>query len=312
MFFVQDDFWPLNTTLYVRDFHGNDPLFVSYLLQTIDFHTHSAKSGVPGVNRNDLHDIIVPLPIDKGEQETIAKALRDADGLIESLEQLLAKKRHIKQGAMQELLTGKKRLPGFTSQWASKRLGELGEFLKGSGVTKQESLSGTIPGVRYGEIYTRHHDYIRKFYSGISPNVAATATPLNCGDILFAGSGETKGEIGKCVAFIHDIEAYAGGDIVILRPTGADSLFLGYYLNTPMMSQQKASKGQGDAVVHISAAALGEIDCVLPCRHEQSAIAAILFDMDAEIAALEAKLAKARHIKQGMMQELLTGNIRLV
>src|ERR1017187_5469162 len=108
---------PLNTTLYVKDFHGNDPLFVSYLLRTIDFHTHSGKSGVPGVNRNDLHEIVVHFPRAKAEQEAIAEALSDADAFIESLEQLIAKKRHLKQGAMQELLTGKRRLPGFSGDW---------------------------------------------------------------------------------------------------------------------------------------------------------------------------------------------------
>src|SRR5690349_9743908 len=106
VFYVRDDFWPLNTTLYVRDFHDNDPLFISYLLRTIDFHTHSEKSGVPGVNRNDLHEIEVALPPTKAEQEVIAEALSDADALIESLEQLIAKKRQIKQGTMQALLTG--------------------------------------------------------------------------------------------------------------------------------------------------------------------------------------------------------------
>jgi type I restriction enzyme S subunit len=90
VFFVSREFWPLNTTLYVRDFHGNDPLFVSYLLRTIDFHTHSGKSGVPGVNRNDLHEIVVRLPSTKAEQESIAEALSDADALIESSERLLA------------------------------------------------------------------------------------------------------------------------------------------------------------------------------------------------------------------------------
>ena len=120
VFFVQQDFWPLNTTLYVRDFHGNNPRFISYLLRTIDFNTHSGKSGVPGVNRNDLHEIIVPLPPTLSEQEAIAEALSDADALIESLEQLLAKKRQIKKGAMQELLTGKKRLPGFSGEWGNK------------------------------------------------------------------------------------------------------------------------------------------------------------------------------------------------
>lgn len=312
VFYVCENFWPLNTTLYVRNFQGNDPRYVSYLLRTIDFHSHSGKSGVPGVNRNDLHEIVVLLPPTKAEQEAIAESLSDADALIESLEQLIAKKRQVKQGAMQELLNGKRRLPGFSGEWEVKRLGEVGRFLKGSGVSKDQSLSGDLPCIRYGELYTRHNDYIKAFHSWISHEVAAAATRLKCGDILFAGSGETKEEIGKCAAFVYDVEAYAGGDIVVLRPEKADPLFLGYYLNTAPVNRQKASMGQGDAVVHIGSAALASIQCSLPPLPEQTAIAAILSDMDAEIAELEAKLAKARQVKQGMMQELLTGRIRLV
>ncbi|MGO9257653.1 MAG: restriction endonuclease subunit S [Bryobacteraceae bacterium] len=305
VFYVQTDFWPLNTTLYVKDFHGNHPLFVSYLLRTIDFHSHSGKSGVPGVNRNDLHEISVCIPPTQAEQTAIANVLSDADSLIESLEQLIVKKRHLKQGAMQELLRPK-------VGWFATNLGSLGVFLKGSGVRKDESMTGDLPCVRYGEIYTRHNDYIKAFHSRISSEVAVAARRLRTGDLLFAGSGETKEEIGKCVAFVDNIEAYAGGDIVILRPEDSDSTFLGYYLNTVSINRQKASRGQGDAVVHIGSAALSSIDLIIPPIDEQTAIAAVLSDMDAEIAALEAKLAKARRIKQGMMHNLLTGRIRLV
>ncbi|WP_300658990.1 restriction endonuclease subunit S [Hydrogenophaga sp.] len=248
----------------------------------------------------------------KREQESIAQALQDADALIESLEQLLAKKRQIKQGAMQELLTGQRRLPGFQAEWCTVSLGEIGTFLKGSGITREQAQSGAIPCVRYGEIYTTHTDHVRSFESGISPAVAATATPLRQGDILFAGSGETKEDIGKCVAFLDDFEAYAGSDIVILRPRASDSRFLGYALNAAEVNRQKASKGQGDAVVHISAAALAQISVRAPEIAEQTAIATILSDMDTEISALEVRLTKARQLKQGMAQALLTGRIRLV
>ena len=139
---------------------------------------------------------MIALPPTKSEQEAIAGALSDADGLIESLGKLTAKKRDIKQGAMQELLTG------------------------------------------------------------------------------------------KCVAFVDNLEAYAGGDVVILRPAEGDSLFMGYYLNTPAINAQKASLGQGDAVVYISAMALAGIQIRVPGHPEQTAVAAILSDMDAEIAAL--------------------------
>lgn len=269
------------------------------------------SGSMKNISKGALLAAQVPLPT-KPEQEAIAEVLSDADALIESLEQLLAKKRHLKQGAMQQLLTGKKRLPGFSGEWEVKRLGELGSFLKGSGVRKDESLSGDLACIRYGEIYTKHNDYIKVFHSWISPEVAATAKRLKQGDLLFAGSGETKEEIGKCVAFIDDTDAYAGGDIVILRPENSNSTFLGYYLNTSPINQQKASRGQGDAVVHISSAALSSIEITIPKVEEQTAIATILSDMDTDLAAMEAMLAKARDLKQGMMQELLTGRVRLV
>lgn len=130
--------------------------------------------------------------------------------------------------------------------------------------------------------------------------------------MLFAGSGETKEEIGKCVAFLESREAYAGGDIVILRPRGVDSLFLGYSLNTFEVNRQKASRGQGDAVVHISATALAQVCLQMPPAEEQSAIAKVLSDMDDEIDALERWQGKTRAIKGGMMQQLLIGRVRLV
>src|SRR5690606_486553 len=118
VFFVEEDFWPLNTTLFISDFQGNDPLFISYLLKTIDYHIYSGKSGVPGVNRNDLHEIVVKRP-PLEEQRTIARALRDVDALIAELDKLIAKKRAVKTAVMQQLLTGKRRLPGFEGEWRS-------------------------------------------------------------------------------------------------------------------------------------------------------------------------------------------------
>jgi type I restriction enzyme S subunit len=246
------------------------------------------------------------------EQCAIATALSDVEALLGGLARLIAKKRDLKQAAMQQLLTGQTRLPGFSGEWKVKRLGDLGRFLKGSGVKKDETRSGELRCVRYGEIYTHHNDYVKTYNSWISPVVAATAAKLQQGDLLFAGSGETKEEIGKCVAFIDDVEAYAGGDIVILRPASANAMFLGYLCNTAPINAQKASRGQGDAVVHISASALSGIEVTIPCVPEQTAIAAVLSDMDAELSALVARRDKTRDLKQAMMQELLTGRIRLV
>lgn len=247
------------------------------------------------------------------EQKAIAKALSDTDELITSLEKLISKKEAIKQGTMQQLLTGKKRLSAFSGEWEEKKLGDIGIFSKGSGVKKEESLSGHLPCVRYGEIYTLHNEVIKEFKSYISHNVALTAKKIKQGDILFAGSGETKEEIGKSVSYIFGYEAYAGGDIVILSPKNINSSFLGYLLNIPQIQNQKASKGQGDAVVHISANSLSEVVIKIPSDiEEQQTIAQILSDMDNEIESLKSKLSKTKAIKDGMMSELLTGKTRLI
>ena len=246
------------------------------------------------------------------EQEAIAEALSNADEAIRAVDQLIGKKRDVKQATLHALLTPMRRLPGFKGVWETKTLGECGHFLKGAGVRKDEAKSGNIPCVRYGELYTDHNDVIRSFRSRISSTVAAGATKLRYGDVLFAGSGETKEEIGKCAAFVQRFEAFAGGDTIILRLSEADPVFLGYLLNMPSVQRQKAAKGQGDAVVHISSSALAAIEISLPPIPEQSAIAAVLSDMDREIAALQARYEKLKAIKQGMMQALLTGQVRLV
>ena len=154
---------------------------------------------------------------------------------------------------------------------------------------------------------------MKKFYSFISHEAAQKSIRLKTGDILFTCSGETKEDIGKSVAFTSGMEAYAGGDIIILRNTTENSNFLGYRLNASDISLQKSSAGQGDAVVHISSTSLSNICVTLPSTHaEQEAIASVLSDMDDEIEALEARRDKVRHIKAGMMQELLTGKTRLI
>ena len=291
---------------------GIDIRFLTYVLIEMRLNQYSESSAQPGLSVLKVLKLPLAIPRNVAEQRAIAEALGDVDALLGALDRLIAKKRDLKKAAMQQLLTGQTRLPGFKGEWKVTRLGEVGAFLKGSGVRKDEAMSGNLPCIRYGEIYTHHNDYIKSFNSWICPQVAATAMRIKQGDLLFAGSGETKDEIGKCVAFIEDCEAYAGGDIVILRLNDANPTFMGYYCNTAPINAQKASKGQGDAVVHIGTEALSSITVTLPSLPEQTAIATVLSDMDAEIAALEARREKTRALKQAMMQELLTGKTRLI
>ena len=201
--------------------------------------------------------------------------------------------------------------PGLSERWLDCQLSDIGVFTKGKGIRKDEVVPYGTPCVRYGEIYTHYNDYIREFRSFIPDEVALESCRIMRGDLLFAGSGETAEDIGKCVAFLGEEEAYAGGDIIIFTPYGQDSMYLGYLMNHSSITCQKARMAQGDAVVHISAANLGQLQLSLPSLDEQRAIASVLSDMDAEIEALERRRDKTRLLKQGMMQELLTGRVRL-
>ena len=269
------------------------------------------QTSIAHLPKDKLEVVLLPVP-PPAEQRAIAEALSDVDKLLGSLEKLIAKKRAIKQAAMQQLLTGKTRLPGFSGEWETKRLGQLGAFSKGRGITREDISDSGLPCVRYGELYTRHEDYVFNLATRIPPAVASTALPIKTGDLLFAGSGETAEEIGHCAAYVGEEQAYAGGDIVVLTPVGQDSIYLGHLMNYRTVAIQKARMGQGDAVVHISASNLAQVQISLPPVEEQTAIATVLSDMDAELATLEQRRDKTRAVKQGMMQQLLTGWVRLV
>lgn len=293
---------------------GTDASFILHLLLGRDFTNYatsvSARSGIPKVNRAELADYRIPVP-KYPEQRAIGIGLDAADDVIDALERLITKKQEIRQGIVQELLTGKTRLPGFSGSWARSTLGDLGVFLKGRGIRRDDVRSSGVPCIRYGEIYTDFNDYTSASKSYVSSEIAEGALPLESGDLLFAGSGETRDEIGKCVAYIGPTPAVAGGDVIVFRGDRHDPVFLALMCNTVQVSRQKARAGQGDAVVHIYSGALSAIELETPERAEQEAIARVVVDADREIAALSRRLEKANNVKRGMAQELLTGRTRL-
>ena len=318
--YARADLLPLCMNTSTVRFKANKKVLVEnylyFFLQSESFKKQIGRQATGSAQLNfgpsHLKKVTLPVPPSPTEQRAIAAALSDVDGLLAKLDAHIAKKRDLKQAAMQQLLTGRTRLPGFSGEWEVKRLGDVGTFSKGKGIRKDEVVADGIPCIRYGEIYTHHNDRVKTFYSYITRATAKQSQRIKKGDLLFAGSGETAEEIGKCVAFFDDREGYAGGDIVVFSPNRQNSMFLGYLMNYPAVASQKARMGQGDAVVHISAKNLTQLELSLPKFDEQTAIAAVLSDMDAEIAALEARRDKTRVLKQGMMQELLTGRIRLV
>lgn len=291
-----------------------NPKFLSLYVQTKEYWDWiartSVRSGQPGVNGRELATLLVPLP-DIATQNAIAESVSDVNRHIQILERLIAKKQSVKQGMVQQLLTGRTRLPGHTGSWTTTTLGDLGVFLKGRGVKREDVRPSGVPCIRYGELYTEYSNYTASTRSYVDNNIAESALPIRSGDLLFAGSGETREEIGICVAYIGNTSAVAGGDIIVLRGTGFNPVYIATLANTSSPSNQKTRAGQGDAVVHISSRALAEVTIQLPSRPEQDAIAEVLIDADREIEALSGRLTKARSVKTGMMQQLLTGRVRL-
>ena len=262
------------------------------------------------LSKHDLANIVITLP-PLPEQRAIAAVLSDIDSLIAAIDALIAKKQAVKEASMQRLLTGKRRLPGFTGEWETRRLGDLGKFAKGSGIARSDLSDDGLPCILYGELYTRYNNYLVNPISKVSVDTAQAALPIGQGDLLFAGSGETIEDIGRCAAYLGSSIAYAGGDIIVLTPSEGNSLYLSHLLNHASVSEQKARMGHGATIAHINSSSLAQIEICFPPIPEQHAIAAVLSDMDAEIAALQERRDKTIALKQGMMQELLMGKTRL-
>lgn len=261
-----------------------------------------AGGGVQNLNVEVVRGFHVPVPL-LPEQEAIAEALSDADALIESLERLIAKKRHIKQGAMQELLTGKKRLPGFSGEWRVKRFGELAQ-------PRKERIDPRRTGSWEFCIELEHIE------QGTGCLVGYTATSegsslksvFHEGDVLF---GKLRAYLQKY--WLANREGVCSTEIWVLLVTR--SLLTPQYLFQLVKVDrfiEAASSAYGTHMPRSDWNVVKNFEVALPTLPEQTAIATILSDMDAEIAALEEKLAKNRSIKQGMMHNLLTGRIRLL
>ena len=199
----------------------------------------------------------------------------------------------------------------FSVKWEMKRLGELGPLIKGRGIKHDDVSYEGLLYIRYGELYTRYQDCILKIESRIPPSVAETALPIKTGDLLFAASGTTPEEIGRCAAYLGKEKAHVGRNIIVLTPSGQNSIYLGHLMNHPIVSVQKARMGRGGVVVHISTNNLAQVQIEIPPIVEQNAIAEVLSDVDGLLNTLEALIAKKQTIKQAVMRQLLTGKTRL-
>jgi type I restriction enzyme, S subunit len=268
-----------------------------------------AGGGQKNVNAGSLKFLSIALPPTMTEQEAIAEALSDVDALSETLEQLLAKKHQLRQGAMKELLTATKRLQGFSGAWQVKRLRDLADIQRGASPRPIDSTiwfdeNSSVGWVRISDV-TNSGMYLHHTTQRLSPLGVQNSRPVRLGSLIMSICA-TVGrpiitEIATC---IHD-------GFVAFDNVRADKQFLYYILKS--IEADWSRHGQTGSQMNLNTGLINRTEVsVPPTLPEQTAIAAVLSDMDVEIDALEAKLVKVRCLKQGMTQQLLTGRIRLI
>ncbi|MDD2466127.1 MAG: restriction endonuclease subunit S [Desulfobulbus sp.] len=271
-----------------------------------------ASPGGAGRNKTlgqaEFKRLKIPVPPIEYQREVV-EVLSTTDRAISGMEQRIATNRTLKKGLAQLLLTGHRRLPGFNKQWRNHRLEKISRISKGAGITKEDILPTGLPAVRYGELYTTYDVQIDQVRSFISPEAAKASKAIQYGDLLLAGSGEDRTEIGKAAVYLGQETAYAGGDVIIVTPAAVNSVFLAYLLDSQHVRRAFYCHAQGESVVHIYMRDVASLKLLLPPLDEQSRIAAVLSAADREIVLLEKKLAAQRKLKKGLMQKLLTGTM---
>ena len=262
-----------------------------------------------------IRNFDIALPSKISEQKAIAEALSDVDELITALDKKIAKKRLIKQGAMQELLTGKKRLPGFTEEWVEKKLGNIGYTYSGlTGKTKNDFGQGNAKYITFLNVLTNP---ILKddLFESVVVNDNEHQNEVQYGDLFFNTSSETPEDVGTCAVILSRQENLYLNSFCFgyrLVDDNVLGLYLAYYFRSNCGRQLMTSLAQGATRYNLSKDLFNSSYITIPkSKDEQQAIATILSDMDKEIADLEAQREKYRLVKSGMMQKLLTGEIRL-
>jgi len=268
------------------------------------------------ITKFDMGSRKIGLPSELKEQTAIATALSDIDALIVALGKKIAKKQQIKQGAMQQLLTGKKRLPGFSGEWVEKKLGAIGKTYGGlTGKTKDDFGNGDSYYITFLNILNNpviNTDLIERVR--IKSTEHQNKALKN--DLFFNTSSETPEEVGICSVLLNDIENLYLNSFCFgyrINDNEVHGLFLSYLFRNKQGRELMTSLAQGATRYNLSKSLFNQSLIKMPAtKTEQTAIAQILTDMDNEIAQLEKERDKYKELKAGMMQVLLTGKVRLV
>lgn len=303
--------WTVDTLFYTYNFRKTDVKFLYYLTQRIDWNSYNTATGVPSLTSQNISNILVSFP-PLHEQHRVASALTSIDNLISSLGKQIEKKKNIKQGAMQQLLTGKTRLKGFSELWVKRKLGDNATIQRGGSPRPIEAYLTTnrdgINWIKIGDV--RPNDkFIRHTVEKIIPEGISHSRQVYKGDFILSNSMS----FGR--PYILDIDGCIHDGWLVIKDYSNtyDMDFLYYILRSDTVFEQYIAMAAGSSVKNLNKEKVANVMLFAPqSLAEQRAIATILNKMDNEITALETKKAKYEAIKQGMMQQLLTGKIRLI
>jgi type I restriction enzyme, S subunit len=299
-----------------------DPAFLTYWInsQTERLRSQAAAGNEqPNLNTDRIASLSIPLPAIT-EQQAIVAALSDADWVVAGLERVIAKKRMIKQGAMQDLLTARRRLPGFSGEWEVKRLGDHVRFLKtGTHSRAQLSEHGPVKNLHYGDIHGAASIFLSpatKPMPTLDSVSAGRLDRLAAGDLVFVDASEDLAGVGTSVEIADLVETEVVSGLHTIAARFDKSIlvdgFKAFLQFVPAFRSHLCQLAAGTKVLATNRRHISSAEIALPRPDEQQAIATVLSDMDTEIQTLESRLAKARAVKEGMMQNLLTGRVRLV
>jgi len=302
---------------------GTDIHFLTHLLRELRLNRLSEASAQPGLSVSKILQLSIPLPSDISEQRAISQALSDVDALLTALDRLIAKKRDIKQATMQQLLTGKTRLPGFSGKWDKKPLGSLFNFSGGYSASRDQLSTEGYCYLHYGDIHgskgtniDTDADFQNIPKLDIPLKWVSSASLLDDGDVVFVDASEDDEGTSKHIVVVNKArKPFISGLHTIVAKSKTDELshtYRRYCFQTTAIRQQFLFYAVGTKVSGISKSNIPKIVLSFPSVAEQTAIAAVLSDIDAELTTLEARRDKTRVLKQGMMQELLTGKTRLI
>lgn len=281
----------------------------------LQMNTCLAAGAQPNLSPKQIGNMDISLPSEKNEQELITKQLIDIDSLIENLKKLIEKKKNIKLGTMQELLTGKKRLPGFTKEWKLISINKIGGIYSGlTGKTKKDFGWGNSKYVTFLNVLNNR---ILKTDIFASVNINESQNFIKYGDILFNTSSETPEEVALCSTLDSEINEDVAINSFCFGFRVFDTkkyypLFIVDYFRSNSGRKQIIEIAQGSTRYNLSKDYFLNLEIPFPEYDEQKSISDTITDMEKEIHNLEQQLNKYKHIKQGMMEQLLTGKIRLV